>query len=216
MTDILQEVLNDQNDEKILSYFKKLLPIVIVCTAVVVLFMLWANWHKNKMAKNNQRTSNILIQSVSSINSDQEFLQKSLKDLIENSGNKVGELASIEQIGIVISQGNSNDAKNLLDKIINNKDYSELTTAYARLVWLSLVIDEQNIGSVDRNKVEKYLSYFDTDDKAFFGTANIIKAIWYMQNDASNMAKNTLEKIMAAENVTPMIKEQAAALLSNL
>lgn len=100
MTDILQEVLNDQNDEKILSYFKKALPIIIVCTVVVVLFMLWANWHKAKVVKNNQKTSNILIHSTPSINNDQEFLQKSLKDLIENSNNKVGELAAIEQIGL--------------------------------------------------------------------------------------------------------------------
>lgn len=216
MTDILEEVLNDQNDEKMLFYFKKVLPIIIVFTAVVVLFMLWTNWHEIKRVKNSQRTSNILIQSIQSVNTDKEFLQKSLKNLIENSGNKVGELASIEQIGIAISQGNASDAKNLLDNIINNKAYSELTTAYARLVWLSLVIDEQNIGSIDRNKVEKYLSYFDNEDKAFFGTANIMKAIWYIKNDASNMAKNTLEKIMAAENVTPLIKQQAVALLSNL
>ena len=216
MTDILQEVLNDQNDEKILSYFKKALPIIIVCTAVVVLFMLWANWHKAKVVKNNQKTSNILVHSIPSINNDKEFLQKSLKDLIENSNNKVGELASIEQIGITISQGNLNDAKNLLDKVINNKSYSEITTAYARLVWLGLVVDEQNIGSIDRNKVEEYFSYFNTEDKVFFGTANIMKAIWYIKNDASNMAKSTLERILATESVTPLTKEQAAALLSNL
>lgn len=216
MTDILEEVLSDQNDEKRLSYFKKLLPVVIVCTAIIVGFMLWSNWRKSKMVANNQRASNILIQSISLGNNNQHLLQKSLQDLIENSGNKVGELAAIEQVGITINRGDISEAKNLLDKIIHNDDYTELTTAYARLVWLNLAIDEQNLASIDRKKMEEYLNYFDKEDKAFFGTANIIKAIWYLRNNASDLAKNTLKRLIAEENVTPLIKDQATALLSNI
>jgi len=216
MTDILEEVLSDQNDEKRLAYFKKILPVVVVCTAIIVVFMLWSNWHKAKVVENNQRTSGILIQSVSSANNNQELLQKSLKNLIESSGNKIGELAAIEQVGITIRQGDIEEAKNLLDKIIHNSSYTELTTAYARLIWLDLVIEVQNLASVDRNKVEEYLNYFDKEDKAFFGTANIIKAIWYIKNNASDLAKNTLIRVIAAENVTPLIKNQATALLSKI
>lgn len=216
MTDILEEVLSDQNDEKRLSYFKRILPIVIVCTAVIVIFMLWNNWRESKVVKNNQKTSNILIQAISLMNSDKDLLEKSLKVLIETSDNRVGDLAALEQVSTIIGRGNINEAKNLLDKIINNNDYDEITAAYARLIWVGLVIDQQNISNIDKPKLEEYLNYFDQEDKVFFGTANILKAIWYIQNNARGLAKDTLQKLIAAQNVTPLIKEQAKALLSDL
>lgn len=216
MTDILEEVLNDKNEEKKLYYFKKLLPITIILALIVVLFMLINNWLDGKKIKNNQKTGDILVKSMSLINDNKDLTIKSLDNLIETSGNKVGELAAIEQVSIKIQQGDFIETRTLLKKIIDNKHYAELTSAYARLVWLSLMIDETNLSNVNINEIEEYLNYFDDENKPFFGTANIIKAIWYINNNSKDLAENTLKKVISLESTTQVVKEQAKALLSNL
>ncbi|MDR0774643.1 MAG: DUF2659 family protein [Rickettsia sp.] len=216
MTDILEEVLNDKNEEKKLYYFKKLLPITIILALIVVLFMLINNWLDGKKIKNDQKTGDILVKSMSLINDNKDLTIKSLDNLIETSNNKVGELAAIEQVSIKIQQGDFIEARTLLKKIIDNKNYTELTSAYARLVWLSLMIDETNLSNVNINEIEEYLNYFDDGNKPFFGTANIIKAIWYINNNSKDLAENTLKKVISLESTTQVVKEQAKALLSNL
>lgn len=216
MTDILEEVLNDKNEEKKLYYFKKLLPITIILALIVVLFMLINNWLDGKKIKNDQKTGDILVKSMSLINDNKDLIIKSLDNLIETSNNKVGELAAIEQVSIKIQQGDFIEARTLLKKIIDNKNYTELTSAYARLVWLSLMIDETNLSNVNINEIEEYLSYFDDENKPFFGTANIIKAIWYINNNSKDLAENTLKKVISLESTTQVVKEQAKSLLSNL
>jgi hypothetical protein len=216
MTDILEEVLNDKNEEKKLYYFKKLLPITIILALIVVLFMLINNWLDGKKIKNDQKTGDILVKSMSLINDNKDLTIKSLDNLIETSNNKVGEFAAIEQVSIKIQQGDFIEARTLLKKIIDNKNYTELTSAYARLVWLSLMIDETNLSNVNINEIEEYLNYFDDENKPFFGTANIIKAIWYINNNSKDLAENTLKKVISLESTTQVVKEQAKALLSNL
>ncbi len=216
MNDILEEILSDKNEERKLYYFKKFIPIIIILALLVVLFMLISNCLDVKRIKNNQKTGDILAKSMSLINDNEDLALKSLDNLIEMSNNKVGDLAAIKQISIKIHQGNLIEAKSLLRKTIDNKNYNELTCAYARLVWLSFMIDESNLSNVDINVIEKYLNYFHDENKPFFGIANIIKAIWYIKNNSKDLAKDTLKKIILLKSTTRLIKEQAKILLSNL
>ncbi|WP_375330222.1 DUF2659 family protein [Candidatus Tisiphia endosymbiont of Nemotelus uliginosus] len=216
MTDILQEVLSDKNEEKKLYYFKKILPITIILTLIVILFMLINNWLDRKAIENNQKTGDILAKSIALINDNKELAIKSLDNLMTTSTNKVSGLAAIEQASIKIHQGDFIEARTLLKKVIDNNNYDELTNAYAHLVWLSLMIDEPNLSDVNTNEIEKYLNYFDDENKPFFGTANIIKAIWYINNNSKDLAEDTLKKLISLESTTQTVKEQAKALLANL
>ncbi|MCC8416619.1 MAG: DUF2659 family protein [Rickettsia endosymbiont of Gnoriste bilineata] len=216
MADILQEVLSDKNEEKKLYYFKKILPITIILTLIVILFMLINNWRDRKAIKNNQKTGDILAKSIALINDNKDLAIKSLDNLMTTSNNKVSGLAAIEQASIKIHQGDFIEARTLLKKVIDNNNYDELTSAYARLVWLSLMIDDPNLSDININAIEKYLNYFDDENKPFFGTANIIKATWYIRNNSKDLAENTLKKLISLESTTQVVKEQAKALLLNL
>ncbi|MDR0296797.1 MAG: DUF2659 family protein [Rickettsia sp.] len=216
MTDILQEVLSDKNEEKKLYYFKKFLPITIILTLIVILFMLINNWRNGKEIENNQKTGDILVKSIALINDNKDLAIKSLDNLMTTSNNKVEGLAAIEQVSIKIHQGDFIEARTLLKKVIDNNNYDELTSAYARLLWLSLMIDDPNLSDININEIEKYLNYFDDENKPFFGTANIIKAIWYIRNNSKDLAENTLKKLISLESITQVVKDQAKALLLNL
>ncbi|WP_250310703.1 DUF2659 family protein [Rickettsia endosymbiont of Oedothorax gibbosus] len=212
----MQEVLSDKNEEKKLYYFKKILPITIILTLIVILFMLINNWRDRKAIENNQKTGDILAKSIALINDNKDLTIKSLDNLMTTSNNKVSGLAAIEQASIKIHQGDFIEARTLLKKVIDNNNYDELTNAYAHLVWLSLMIDEPNSSDVNTNEIEKYLNYFDDQNKPFFGTANIIKAIWYINNNSKDLAEDTLKKLISLESTTQTVKEQAKALLANL
>ena len=47
MADILDEVLNDEKDEKRLLLFRKLFPLIIILTIIIAIFMAGFSWYKN-------------------------------------------------------------------------------------------------------------------------------------------------------------------------
>ncbi len=218
MTDILEEVLNDNNEERKLYYFKKLLPIIVILTLIIVLLMIINNWYEAKKTNDNQQVGDILVKAITTTD-NQDLSIKSLEHLIETSDNKVKELAQIEQINLQIKQNNFSKADTLLQKVINNKDYDEITTSYAKLMWLSLRVDKSNLSTINNNettkKIEEYFDYFDTSNKPFYGTANLIKAYWYIKNGSENLAVALLGKLIS-EEVSESVKEQAKILLTSL
>lgn len=216
MTDILDEVLSDENEARKLYYFKKFLPITIILTIIIILLMLIYNWQESKKIKNNQQTGDILLKSIALINDDKDLTIKSLENLIKTSHNRVGELASIQQVSIEIKQKNISKATELLKIIISNKNYSELTTSYARLVWLILAIDKSDLSNINVKETEEYLNYFDNANKPFYGTASLIKAIWYNKNGSKDLAEKILNNLITLDNINSIVKEQAKALLSNI
>jgi hypothetical protein len=218
MSDILEEVLNDQNEEKRLRFFKKILPIVIIFAIFIVIIMIINNRHKDNQIKNNQKNGDIFVKAISieMIEGNKDFAFSTLENLSNTSSNRIKEIALLEQVAIKISEKKHQDAKALLEKIIQNTEYQEITTAYARISWLSLVIDEENIAKQDKERALTYLKYFNDEEKAFWATANFIKAIWDIKNDMPDVAKETLKILIASNNAPELTKDQAKALLSNL
>ncbi|MCC8417224.1 MAG: DUF2659 family protein [Rickettsia endosymbiont of Bryobia graminum] len=216
MTDILDEVLNDENEAKKLYYFKKFLPIAIISTIITILLMLIYNWQEDKKVRNNQQTGDILVKSIALINDDKDLTIKSLENLVESSNNRIGELASIEQFSIEIKQNNISKATELLKAMIANKNYSELTTSYARLVWLTLTIDKSDLSNINVKEIEEFLNYFDNENKPFYGTANLIRGMWYIKTGSKDLASKILNNLITLENISSIVKEQAKALLSNI
>lgn len=215
MSDILQEVLNEESDEKKLYYFKKILPIIIFLAVIVAIVMGVNNWYKDIERKNNQKNGDILIKSLAIINDNKELAIKSLESVAaENS--KSREIALLQQVRVKITDKNYANAKSLLENIINNKEHSELTSSYARLLWLSLTIDESTVSNDERSKIQEYLQYFNHEDKAFSGTISIIKAILLIKNNSTEEAKKVLQQTISLTHMPQVVKEQAKALLTNI
>lgn len=216
MTDILDEVLNDQNEEKRLIFFKKLLPIVIIISLIVITIMVVNNNNKNNQIKNNKQNGDIFVKAINLENteSNKELALNTL-DSLSTSDSKVKEVALLEQVAIKISEKKYPEAKELLNKIIENKDYSEITTSYARVSWLSLVIDDKDLTTEDKERLVKYLNYFDNENKPFWATASIMQAIWNIRNNMYVDAEKNLRNLLSSNNVPDLLKDQARALLAN-
>ncbi|WP_218460907.1 DUF2659 family protein [Rickettsia sp. TH2014] len=218
MTDILDEVLSDQNEEKRLIFFKKLLPIIIIISIIAITIMVIIINNKDKRVKNNQKNGDILVKIVGleATKDNEELAFNTLENLVTTSNTKIKEIAALEQVAIKISEKKYSEAKDLLNKIIENKEYSEISTSYARISWCGLVIDDQNLDIQDKEKLTKYLNYFDDEKKPFWATATIIKAMWDIKNNMKPQAEKNLKNLLISNNVSDLIKDQAKALLVNL
>ncbi|MGX6959783.1 MAG: DUF2659 family protein [Rickettsia endosymbiont of Pentastiridius leporinus] len=218
MTDILDEVLNDQNEEKRLIFFKKLLPIIIIISLIVITVMVINNNNKNNRIKNNRQNGDIFVKAINLENtkSNKELALNTLDNLVNTGDSKVKEIALLEQVAIKISEKKYPEAKELLDKIIENKGYSEITTSYARVSWLSLVIDNKDLTTEDKEKLVKYLNYFDNENKPFWATASIMQAIWNIRNNMYVDAEKSLRNLLVSDNAPDLLKDQARALLGHV
>ncbi|HJD60906.1 MAG TPA: DUF2659 family protein [Rickettsia endosymbiont of Columbicola hoogstraali] len=218
MTDILDEVLNDQNEEKRLIFFKRLLPIVIIIALIAITIMVINNNNKNKQIENNQKNGDIFVKAVNLevVQGNRELAISTLENLVSISDTKIKEIALLEQVAIKLSGQQNSEAKDLLNNIIENKEYSEIVTSYARIAWCSLVIDDEKLDIADKEKLVKYLNYFDDENKPFWATANIMKAIWDIKSNMLAEAEKNLRILVASDNTSDLLKDQAKALLAGL
>ncbi|XVN41602.1 MAG: DUF2659 family protein [Rickettsia endosymbiont of Argas persicus] len=218
MTDILDEVLNDQNEEKRLVFFKRLLPIVITISLIAIIIMVISNNNKEKQIKNNQKNGDIFVKAISlkASQDNKELALSTLENLVNISNSKIKEIALLEQVAIKLSEKQYTEAKDLLDTIIANKEYSEIITSYARIAWCSLIIDNEDANISDKERLVKYLNYFDDENKPFWATANIMKAIWDIKYNMKTQAEKNLRNLLASNNTPDLLKDQARALLANI
>lgn len=215
MADILDEVLRDQSDEKKLYFFRKILPFVIGFTVLVVIGMIINNWYQDKKSKENLELGGILIKSLN--NPDKKNTNEVLGELAKNHpDNKISEIATLKRVGILVESGEIAKAKALLEEIVNSKHSGSTTKSFARVAWLSLVIDQQNIPEKEKDIFQEYLKYYTDDSQEFFGTASLLKAIWFEKNNQDELAKEVLIALKSAGNIPAIIKEQARALLARL
>jgi hypothetical protein len=209
MTDILDELLDEQNYEKKLRYFKKYLPVIAVFTFIGAILIFIYNWRENKTQTANMNSSAAIVKAISN-NTAQD-----LGGLIE-SNNRLSELAGLEQVNIQIAAGDIDGAKAGLEKIINHKNYNKLTVNYAKIIWISMMIDQEDMGQENKALLEQYLFSFNNENDPLFGIGALFKALWYVKSQQKDLAIETLRSIITAKSASNTTKEQAKALLSNL
>lgn len=216
MSDILDEVLQDHSDEKKLKFFKKLLPIIIVFALLVVFAMIANNWIVVKKNEQEANAGNILIKSVSALGNDRAVALQSLTNLATSENVKIRDLAALEKINIVIDDQNYEEAKKLLEAAVINKDFNEITKCYMRMIFLGLILDQEQYNEHEKELTMSYLQHFKDEHQVFFYTASLIKALWYVKNNQNELAADVLNKINKMSNAPYIIKEQAQALLVSL
>ena len=216
MADILDEVLNDEKDEKRLILFRKALPIIIALTIIIAISIASYTWYSNKNTEHNRKIGDMFVELVSREYSDDAATISALKDLSNTSDNKQAELAELKIASKLIAINDSDAAMNTLETIIKNKEYYDITTSFARLLWLGLVLDEDKISDVQQMQSRNYLQYFSNEDQPFFATATLIKSLFYKKNNQNNLAAEHANKLLKLDNASLILKEQARAILASI
>lgn len=216
MADILDEVLNDAKDEKKLILFRKLLPIIIILTIVIAISIAAYTLYANKKAEHNRKIGDMFVEIISGEYGDNSAIISALKDLVDTSENRQAELAELEIAGKLIAENNSTDALNALETIINNAEYYELTTSFARLLWIGLILDEDKLSDTMQMQSRNYLQYFAQEDQPFFATVTLMKALFYKKNKQNDLAVEYANAVLNLQEATLILKEQARAILASI
>lgn len=216
MADILDEVLNDQKDEKRLILFRKLFPTIIVATIIIAISMAGYNWYQNKVEVHNREIGDMLVSLAGGEYGDSNSTIEGLKKLIDNGENRQSELAEIKIVDKLIRENSIQDALAHLESIIENTNYYEITTSYARLMWISLVLDQKNLTEKIQMKARNYMQFFKDEKQPFFASATLMKSFFYKKNKQNDLAAEYASNLIASNNVPIAVKEQAKALLASL
>lgn len=216
MSDILDEVLNDAKHEKRLILFRKFFPIAIAFTIIGAIAIAGYSWYKNGQQAQNQQIGDVLVELLSGQVKDSTLVLESFNQLIESKKNKQTELAQIQRVSYLISKGEISEAMLYLENIANNPSYNEITTTYARLLWLSIILDQKELMEADQLKARSYMDYFSKKDQLFFGNATLIKALFYKKINQIETAKEYAQQLIDSDDAPLALKEQAKAIIFSL
>ncbi|MCP5362939.1 MAG: tetratricopeptide repeat protein [Rickettsiaceae bacterium] len=216
MSDILEEILNDEKEAKRLKLFRKLFPAIITLTIIVALGIAGYSWFLQAKTTHNQEIGDSFVQLISDESKNTKLFNEILKEIETNNKSKLSELASIKLASEQIKLTNVSDSMQLLSKIINNKDYSEITKSYARILYISLVLDIDNLNNELENKVREYLQYFTNDSQVFYATATLLKSLFYLKNNQLDLAKQYALETLKLPRASAIIKEQAKAIIAGI
>lgn len=216
MSDILEEILNDEKEAKRLKLFRKLFPAIITLTIIVALGIAGYSWFLQAKTTHNQEIGDSFVQLISDESKNTKLFNDLLKEIETNNKSKLSELASIKLVSKQIKLTNISDSMQLLSKIINNKDYSEITKSYARILYISLVLDIDNLNNELENKVREYLQYFTNDSQVFYATATLLKSLFYLKNNQLDLAKQYALETLKLPRASAIIKEQAKAIIAGI
>lgn len=216
MSDILEEILNDEKEAKRLKLFRKLFPAIITLTIIVALGIAGYSWFLQAKTTHNQEIGDSFVQLISDESKNTKLFNEILKEIETNNKSKLSELASIKLASEQIKLTNVSDSMQLLSKTINNKDYSEITKSYARILYISLVLDIDNLNNELENKVREYLQYFTNDSQVFYATATLLKSLFYLKNNQLDLAKQYALETLKLPRASAIIKEQAKAIIAGI
>lgn len=214
MSDIIDEVITDKNDEQKMLYFKKAIPIVLGITILIIMGMVVNNYRVSNNAKHNQEIGDTIVQSLDNLSSNPALALQGFDFVIDHAKNHAKDVAILHKLAATIQTKDKNLFFEIAEKIISSKDYLHLTKAYTKLMWISIKIDSVGLSNDDKTKL---IEYFDSykEHTAFYGSAHLLEALWYSKTD-KDKSKTILQNLISSKMVTATIKEEAKALMSNL
>lgn len=216
MADILDEVLNDEKDEKRLILFRKVLPTIIITTIIIAIAMTGYNWYSNRVAEHNKELGDMFIELALAESTLASVTNNSLEQLAKDKGTHQAELAQIQLIHNMIDSKDLLSALTRLEEIIANKTYLDITTSYARLLWLGIILDQEKLTENMQVKARNYLDHFLKEDQLFFANATILKSLFYKKNGQVELAAKYANSLLEMKTVSRIFKDQALAVLAGL
>lgn len=216
MTDIIEEVLNDEKYEKRLLIFRKALPIIITFAVAIAIAISLYSWYKHKEIEHNREIGDIFVQLIAGEYKDNVNPASALEDLAKNADNRQEEFAELKVANLLIVAKDYESALKKLEEIISNKNYSEITTSLARIFWVNIVLDKSKIPDELQMQTRSYLQHFSDQDQPFFAVATLMKALFYKKVGQNDLASEYANVVLKLDDASLILKEQARAILSSI
>lgn len=215
MSDIVDEAEIDHKEYKKVMYFKKALPYVLVVTLFIVIGMIIYEYRSSNAKAHNMDMGDLIIDSINNLPNDPNVAIEGLKYAVQNSKNYAKDIAALQIASINIAGGRKAEALEAIENILKDGDYNILTMSYAKLMWISIKLDDKKIASEDKDVMNKYFASFQKKSP-FYGSAKILEAL-FLQKEGKKSEAVEIVKAMVSDDTLPNgVRNEADALLSNL
>ncbi|MGC0372046.1 MAG: hypothetical protein DGJ47_000751, partial [Rickettsiaceae bacterium] len=157
MSDLFDEVLNEEKNTRKVNLFKKFLPIIAIvafCCAVVISLY---SWYDNNQKQQNQGVGDLIVKAAEQSDTNISIIN------LHDQGNDVQQ--QLIKLIDVSSKKKADDAMPLLENIIENGQNLEVTRAYARILWLSYLLKKSNYTEQQKEKSARYANFFNSPSK---------------------------------------------------
>jgi hypothetical protein len=216
MTDILDEVLNDKKEERKVLLLKKALPIVGAITLLIIIIMLINNVRTSTKETYNLEMGDTLVKALENAQNDPKVAIEGIQYLMDHAENHVKDAAALQMIAMNFARGNFDEILSITTKIADDNNYLPLTQAYAKFMWISIVVDGDNSMKEKHSKqLTKYFAHFTDTATPFYGSSKLLEALYYKNTDKSQSIK-ILEALISGKNIAPTIREEARAAMANI
>lgn len=216
MTDILDEILNDEKDTKRITVFRKIFPIIVSLTIVIAVIMAGYSWISAKKTRENQEIGDLFVQLLSGEYNDKKLIVSLFEEIKSGKDNKISELSALKLVGDQIKNNNTEEALKSIEDIAANKTMSEITRSYAKILYLNLILDMNDINADQENKIREYFQFFSKDTQVFYATATLLKSLFYLKKQQFDLAKKYSMEILDLPRASVVIKDQARAIIEKL
>ncbi len=216
MADILDEVLSDKNEERKVFYLKKALPIVGAITLLVIIVMVINNIRVSTKEKYNIEMGDTLVKALENTQTDPKVAVEAIEYLMNNADNHAKDIAALQMIAMNIARGTLDDALSVAQKVADGKGYLPITQNYAKLMWIGIIVDgKKDKKEKNAAQLEKYFKDFTSEDAPFYGSVNLLQALYYQNTDKAK-ALQIAETLLASKKVAPTIQDEARAVVANI
>ncbi len=216
MVDIVDEIISEDKDAKRLYYFQKLLGPVIIATIIIACGIASYSYYRYKAEEHNKEIGDILVDVIGDRSASEEDIMAALEDIVKNSNNEAGQLAKLKIATEYIDNGRIEKATVVLQEIIDDKSFFEITRAYSRLLMMTIILDSDAVDDAVQLRASNLLNYFSDTSHPFFASATLLKANFYMKIGQKDLAEKYAEQVLALTSAHVIVKEQANALITML
>lgn len=196
MSDILNEVIDQENNEKVYKLSTFFIKIIIIIGIFAILVAIFFSWQKNEKIEIAKQDSDDLMNALHKINWDnKESIESTIADInkIADADKSAYAIFARLYIGMIESITNSS-SRCIIEykKIANNTKYDKTLRDF---VWFSAISGELKYDLIKPQEAIKELEKFDNSNKPFYASASILHAILLSEIGKTDEAYSLAKKI---------------------
>jgi hypothetical protein len=219
MADIFDELTKEVKDEKIESNFVVFMKATLHSLALLVVIFLFKDWIDVRKLEHNRLMGDtfhkaLLLEQNNQTNLANESFEYFLE---ETKWYSQKELVKLHRAKSILDSGDLEKAQDAYYDIFAALYHTDLTRAYARLVWCILELNKPvSSTKYTADQLERCFSQGASKKNALHANGSILYSLWLIKNERPAEAKKVLEELMKEGDIPSSIMTSATAILSNL
>lgn len=212
MSDLLDEVQQDLQEERYGRLVAKITRIFVILAMLALIFTIIYSWKNNKNSKLQYELSASFSKALNAI--EENNLNDSiplLDQIIVHQDQQYAALAALQKSAILFKQNQHKEAQDLLLNISQNNKYDSALRDLAKITFLGNQLKTNNY---EDTTTQELFSKLLKENNPWYLSALQLKALYELKDNNSKEAEITLNKIINSQQASKYSHDTAASILS--